>query len=368
MTYRKTNNIWTSVLTTVAVVLFLSPAQAGAGSIGDPLDMLGISGMSCNCSRTIGEGKVFWSFQSEPEILKVRKRGPADGKLKAGDKIVALDGLLITTRKAGVLFANLEPGEPVTLTISRRGKNRDITIIPEDFKESSDVSIKGFDTTGTWSIPDLSRSIEDLALRADEMSLSLEDLQLPDFPAFPDFKFDFDFRFPDIQPRGWFGFGLSMSGSIKKQDDDDTARWRFDSPPTIKSVDSGSPADRAGLKKGDKLTQIDGVRIDSNKGGRRFSEVEPGQMVTWTYKRNGKSNDVEMTAEKRPKSLSSDNRLPTFRIAETRKQLYSGDFGKTRVDVTGSDRMKVYTDPETGDLVIETRDGTVRLKDTEKDD
>ena len=127
-------------------------------------------------------------------------------------------------------------------------------------------------------------------------------------------------------------------------------------------------ADRAGLKKGDKLTQIDGVRIDSNKGGRRFSEVEPGQMVTWTYKRNGKSNDVEMTAEKRPKSLSSDNRLPTFRIAETRKQLYSGDFGKTRVDVTGSDRMKVYTDPETGELVIETRDGTVRLKDTEKDD
>jgi membrane-associated protease RseP (regulator of RpoE activity) len=346
----------------VAVVLLLSPAQAGAGSIGDPLDMLGISGMSCSCSQTIGEGENYWSFQSEPEIERVRKGGPAEGKLKAGDTIVALNGFLITTRKAGVLFANLEPGEPVTLTISRRGENREVTIVPVDSGKSSLISIPGFDTSGTWSIPELSRSIEDLAL-------SLENLHvpdLPDFPDFPDFDSNFDFSFADVQPRGWFGFGLSMSGSVKQEDDEDVARWRFDSPPTIKSVEPDSPADRAGFKEGDKLTQIDGVRIDSNKGGRRFSEVEPGDVVTWTYKRDGKSIDVEMTAEERPESAENRTSYRSIRTESAQKSLYSENYGDTRVNVVGTKRMKVYTDPETGELVIETRDGTVRLQKTDK--
>jgi membrane-associated protease RseP (regulator of RpoE activity) len=366
MTYRSI--IQASVPAVLAVVLLLMPAPSEAGSIGDPLDMLGISGMSCSCSQTIGEGGNYWSFQSEPEILAVHDGGPADGKLKRGDIIVALNGMLITTRKAGVLFANLEPGEPVTLTVSRRGKTKDVTIVPEKPARKSSPWVKGFDSTGTWSIPDLSRSIEDL-------SMSLEDLQLPDItdiPDIPDLPVLYDltrnlnFRFMNMQPKGWFGFGLSMSGSIKQEDDEVLVLWRFDSPPTVKTVEPNSPAEHAGLKEGDKLTHIDGVRIDTNKGGRRFSEVEPGDVVTWTYKRDGKSTDVEMKAEKRPKSLSRRYGMPSFRTTDTRKQLYSGQYGDTRVDVTGSDRVKVYTDPETGELVIETRDGTVRLQKADK--
>jgi C-terminal processing protease CtpA/Prc len=333
--------------------------------------MLGIKAMSCSCSQTIGDGKTYWSFQSEPRILSVHRDGPAYRKLKQGDAIVALDGLLITTRKAGVLFANLKPGEPVTMTVDRRGETMDVTIVPEEANRRSRSAIRGFDSTGTWTIPDLSEAIEDLSFSIGDTDLSdfydlpeLPDLpDLPDLPELPELP-----DFPDLtalQPRGWFGFGLSMSGSINQDDDEDTARWRFDSSPTIRSIEPDSPADRAGLREGDKLTHIDGVRIDSNRGGRKFSNMEPGDTVEWTYERKGKSSTIEMTAEERP---VVDKRRRGFRASWSRyahESLYSGKIGETQVDVVGSKRMKVYEDPETGELVIESRDGTVRLKKTD---
>ena len=74
-----------------------------------------------------------------------------------------------------------------------------------------------------------------------------------------------------------------------------------------------------------------------------------------------------MKAEERPESAESRTRYRSIRMGAAHKSLYSENYGDTRVSVVGSKRMKVYTDPETGELVIETRDGTIRLQKTDDD-
>jgi S1-C subfamily serine protease len=102
-------------------------------------------------------------------------------------------------------------------------------------------------------------------------------------------------------PIGWLGLGLSFSGSIvAKPSDGLPARWRFDAPPKIHSIEPDGPAGRAGLKRGDVLTHIDGVRLDTRRGGKLFSAVEPGQVVTWTIRRHGEESTVAMVPEERP--------------------------------------------------------------------
>jgi len=104
-------------------------------------------------------------------------------------------------------------------------------------------------------------------------------------------------------PAGWLGCGLSFSGSIvRKPSNGVPVRWQFDSPPKVVSVEADGPADRAGLKRGDVLTQIDGVPLDSGRGEKRFSAIEPGQTITWTVRRDGVERTIVMVAEERPRS------------------------------------------------------------------
>ncbi|MFC3573399.1 S1C family serine protease [Streptomyces yaanensis] len=62
------------------------------------------------------------------------------------------------------------------------------------------------------------------------------------------------------------------------------------------AVESGGPADEAGLKPGDVITKLDDRVIDS--GPTLIGEIwthKPGDKVTITYERNGKSHTVELT-------------------------------------------------------------------------
>ena len=105
-------------------------------------------------------------------------------------------------------------------------------------------------------------------------------------------------RFPPI---AWLGFCLSFSGSVVRSPSDGRpARSRFDSPPKIVSVEPDGPADRAGLRRGDLLTHIDGFALDGGRGEKHFAAIEPGQTVTWTVRRLGEEQGIVMTAEERP--------------------------------------------------------------------
>jgi serine protease Do len=72
----------------------------------------------------------------------------------------------------------------------------------------------------------------------------------------------------------------------------------------VNRVRDGSPADRAGLRRGDVVTHADGHRVESARG---FFEilvtVTPNQVVEIAYRRDGKTDTFAVTAEEFPADL-----------------------------------------------------------------
>jgi antitoxin (DNA-binding transcriptional repressor) of toxin-antitoxin stability system len=276
---------------------------------GRSLDMLGISSMSCNCTFVSDSNERLWLFHAEPKIKGVDRSGPSNGKLKKGDVLVAIDGKLITTRQGGVRFANLRAGEPVELTVRRRFSTRLVAVIPRAVPESEEpfefalhrsgnTDSLTFDAQPT-ALTELARSIEELSKRAAAIGKGVGSMGVPPesgSSSYPELNIDFG----ESMPRGWIGFGLLFNGSICQRESDEPAQWRFKSSPSIRSVQPGSPADQAGLQVNDVLVEIDGLKLNSRKGGDRFSRMEPGQIVEWRVRRGAKTFTVTTRAGVRP--------------------------------------------------------------------
>ena len=277
----------------------------GAGGANNAPGTFGIAQMECRCSVTIRGNRQSWRFKEEPRITGVDPEGPAAGKLEKGDVIVAIDGLLITTRKAGRRFGSVIPGEAVELTVRRDGETLTESVVAVEVTTDLPALGSVMDSAMTEHLERLSAQVEALARQAAELQhvAELRELrelsELPEIPELTELLEGLEIpELPKLPTMG-YGFGLSFSGSIHRDDDTDHMGFEFDSPPRVTSVEPGGRADRAGIKRGDVLTHINGKRIDSREGGREFSKVEPGQKVTWTVRRRSETTTVEMIAGER---------------------------------------------------------------------
>jgi len=143
--------------------------------------------------------------------------------------------------------------------------------------------------------------------------------------------------------------------------------WDFSSPPTVESVEPGSPADRAGIREGDRITHIDGFAITSAEGGKRFGGVKPGQAVGFLLLRDARAHSVSVTAGDRtveavPTPTPRPGRAPRPQPRPGARR-FSGVIGDALVEVTGGPITVQRTETE---IVIRSADITVRIKRTDK--
>jgi membrane-associated protease RseP (regulator of RpoE activity) len=279
------------------------------------LGALGITNFSCDCTFDRNSTPA-WRFRGEPRIMEVSSNGPAAGRLRAGDVLVAVDGMLITTRAAGARLGNLRPGVPVTLTVRRGNREVEVRIVPDEECElpvPPRAPVAGTPTPrppGSAAAPMVPTPAPPGAMT-------------PPVPPAPPVS------------GAWFGFGISCHNcemNVTNASDlrraerelaellarEDTSpdvlaartrlrdlrrrniSWRFSEYPTLFSVDPGSPADDAGLRRGDVLMKINGASLLTPDGAQRFALVEPGESVTFTYRRGGSERTVQVRAIERP--------------------------------------------------------------------
>ncbi|MGV9567389.1 S1C family serine protease [Streptomyces sp. NPDC003480] len=87
-----------------------------------------------------------------------------------------------------------------------------------------------------------------------------------------------------------------IGASVSLEDGSSGAKITDQGAAGAAAVESGGPADKAGLKPGDVITKLDDSVIDS--GPTLIGEIwthKPGDKVTITYERDGKSHTVDLT-------------------------------------------------------------------------
>lgn len=341
---------------------------------------IGYSGLECHCDFTYlkedrGEGQFFYRFRAEPVIRGAKPGGPADGKLREGDVITAIDGYLITTREGGRRFADPEVGRPLTLTVRRDGREVDVQIVPEwecmtiNFAEPAPPAMPAAPEPVARPAPP-ARTVEPVppnvhvAVEAPvvvDVAPLREAVPLPPRPLM-------------ALPEGYFGFGISCREcSVERQDD--VPVWEFTFNPELTGVELGMPAHDAGMRSGDILTHINGHEMTSAEGGRLFGAVQPGDTVAFRFVRNNSSREAQVVATERvaerfdPReySVAYAERVQAAVTAGTvppvRRQIehvtrYTGVVGDAHVVVTGGPITVSRTDDE---VIIQSGDIRVRI-------
>lgn len=308
-----------------------------------------------------GGMRPFLRFMSEPIVREIDPEGPAYGKLKKGDVIVAVDGSLITTEGAGRPFVDPPVGVPIDLRIRRDGKEGTVTIVPDWIcMRTERVHLPRWIvyTGRTMRLPRVPvEGVGETAPRPP--SAECPEPPRPARPERPEAPVPGGPGFP----HPWMGIGLkcSVEGNWYTKD------LRFTKPPEIFRLEPGSEAEKVGLERGDVLTRIDGIPMDTPEGTEHFVEVRPGQRVEWTVLRDGEPRTIEMDAkpvpqwEKRFKEAENVTYLQP--IVDALR--YSGILGKTAIEVRGSAPVNVSVDYTLGLVTIKTPDTTIRLKITE---
>ena len=253
----------------------------------DPIGFIGIVGLECtNCSMGQSDPDQ-WYFRTEPRIVGVDAASRGGAVLKSGDVITHIDGKLITTREGSRALGGVKPGQTVILTFRRNGEQLKAAITAES----------ACSPPGQYAIYAPTRvhggkpgEYVDVAPRPTKVT-----------PLYgPKITAGSPTAATSIGPRVSFGFGLSCSDcAITAEQIKGVHVMMFDKPPEIAFIDANGPAYKAGLRRGDVLTHIDGVSFTTSDGARRFATAEAGQPVRFTVVRNGRARDYTVRATDR---------------------------------------------------------------------
>ena len=291
--------MWLAGLVLVASLGLTSPEPARAQGVAfaglpvkdqpcdtDIVGWLGIALVDCGgaCQLTMDDkgANLEWLFSVEPRIVEITPASSAARALRAGDRIVAIDGFLITTREGGRRFANIEPGGTVVIRYRREGRVADAALRAGSRCGPAVEGVPAFPALLSVSAPSASASKEGEQWAGPGMLIQYRNT--PDgrrttitLPGSDSAERPTTTRFP----KGRLGLSFAC-GPCSNSYDDGQEMWTFSNPIEVTRIEADGPSDRAGMRLGDRITHINGARITSKRGGTEFSTIRPGQATQFT--------------------------------------------------------------------------------------
>jgi hypothetical protein len=365
--------------TALAVLLFLAVlAPAGVAAqerCDEAAGTLGIQGMRCEgCTfRMSRSGIEDARFRTEPEVLAVARGFTTGDELRPGDRIVALDGRLITTREGGNALARIRAGQRIELRVRRDGRLEDLELVAGSAcalrraVDEREIEVDrvaplppGFDMVELPPLPDAPGAADAPTARTPRATDAPPSpgaprpsrspwRVLPSPPSAPRTLTGENLR---VTPPGYLGFGFSCARCGIRD-----GEFFFSGPIVVEGLAAAGPAARAGLESGDSIVALDGTPMAEEAAGDRFGDVQPGDTVRLTVRRGGQDRGVTLVAGERLATTAPPP--PTLRVED--RVRFDGKLGDVEIEVRGAP-VRVTRDEGTGELVIRTRDTVVRLR------
>jgi S1-C subfamily serine protease len=212
------------------------------------------------------------TFTVEPQLAHVRPTGPAHGRLRDGDVVVAVDGALITTSQAGRALANPVAGQPIRFRVRRAGAVVETDVTPVAGCEDLTISVA--------DSPDAEANGSAAAQR---VLSGTSDISGFVRPATAD-EVPVDFGMTLDCDCGWrvpfFGGPL---------------RFHSASAPRVAAVEPGGPAAQAGVHVGDVLDSIDGASFTGADESPAWGVLRPDRPATLRLRRGSVALRVIVT-------------------------------------------------------------------------
>jgi membrane-associated protease RseP (regulator of RpoE activity) len=281
------------------------PAPAAPPAVATTLWVSG-NFLGVRTEEVTRENMQRYGLKGEPRGVGVRevvKGSPAEkAGLRADDVIVRFDGEPVTSvRKLTRLIEESAPDHAARITVARGGSEQELSATltrrePLSVGELGPVTVYG--TRGPWPLGGaLVGPPEQWGQNGDELRKHLDELGR---------------EHPGLFAGTTRRIGVTTNALGKQLAD----YFGVTHGVLVSSVEEGSPADKAGLKAGDIVTEADGQKVeDSDDLTRALSAKQEGE-VTLTVVRDRKPRAVRITPERRtaPQGLFAPG---SFRVFET---------------------------------------------------
>jgi membrane-associated protease RseP (regulator of RpoE activity) len=401
----KTLIVWTMVVVCALVPQRAARAQASASGRASTawstsISYLGIENIRCDCTVRAGSDRDrLFIFRTAPVVTGVAPGSAGDGILFRGDTITTIDGYSLLTPEGARRFATIAPGDDVNLLVKRGGNLLKLSLRassthrPRAYTDLSPEAPGGFITT--WEYPPTTpqpatppamvapaprgaaratppRGVAEVwaGVAAGAPAARVSVTAPPSPVATPRAPLTPPVVPGEYAPRGWFGFSIRCNGCGWAVTGRPGASpvWESEDAPELSMVEAESPAGRAGLRTGDRITHIDGLSILTRAGAERFGAVRPGQRVRLTVLRNGSSITRELTLARRPEvraaiaaaAVEGVTPRAATRPAMRRELRYTGQLDNVTVEVWSAGGPSVEKVGDT--MVITIGTSVVRLK------
>lgn len=256
---------------------------------------------------------IYGRTAADPVVAMVTRDGAAaEAGIEPGDRLVAIDGVNVTTFDEVQRYVGLRPGRTIVLSVERDGQKRDFRIVPKLVEDTDQFGNKmEMGRIGIALVDPLVTTVEPAGPAAKAGILAGDRLIAiggNNVATYYDIG-----RYVSDRPGKSIVLTVQRNGEIRDfpivaetMTDTDASGNKKDVgsigigpiDPLVGSIAPDSPAEAAGLAIGDRILSVDGRAIGSIGEVQRYAASHADKPITLSVERNGQARDVTVTPKK----------------------------------------------------------------------